>query len=397
MTTLQQLTTPLTPDEVKAAIYSGLASSGVVTTTWKPGAVTRTLIAVFAVVIAACSQLVAAIARGGFLELAEADWLDLVGVHVFGVAREEGSFATGEVTLTNTAGGAFIDVQPGELIVKTAAGKTYRNTEVFTLLAAPGTATVAVQADELGTGSNAGAGDIDGFVTAFVGVEVTNAATVLGTDRESDSAYRVRCRESTGILSPNGPRDAYSFLAKSATRAADGSSIGITRVRTIADGEGGVDVYVADADGVVTGDEDDPNTDLGAVAAAIWTQAEPLAVTARMHGATPLIVPVTASAWIRDTTGLTDEQIEELAEARARAFFGDQPIGGEVISPATGKVYAAAIQAVLADTLIDDVAPVIKLELAAPAADVDVADTEAPVLGDFALTVYRVNSRGVVT
>ena len=58
---LAELTTPLTADEVEAALYAALAARGAKTTAWKPGAVVRTIIAGVAIVLAAFSSLVAAI------------------------------------------------------------------------------------------------------------------------------------------------------------------------------------------------------------------------------------------------------------------------------------------------------------------------------------------------
>jgi phage-related baseplate assembly protein len=118
-------------------------------------------------------------------------------------------------------------------------------------------------------------------------VTVTNAAAFVGTDEETDVDLKVRCVAKLGSLSPNGARDAYNFIARSATRA-DGSPIGITRVRTIPDGIGGVDVYLATPSGGVTGTSGDPLTDLGAVAAAIWETTEPLAVEATVASATKI-------------------------------------------------------------------------------------------------------------
>src|SRR5690606_33893753 len=146
------------------------------------------------------------------------DWLDLVALHVYGTERIQETFATGVVRITNTTGvGSFVSVPVGDLVVKNSAGKTYRSTEVFSLPAVAGAfADVAVQADEAGSASTTGAGTITEFVTTFVGCDVTNAAGLVGSDRESDASLRARARAKTGVLSPDGPRDAYSYLATSA-------------------------------------------------------------------------------------------------------------------------------------------------------------------------------------
>ena len=88
---LDTLTTPLTVAEIKAAIYDTIASEGVATTGWKPGAVVRTVIAGVAIVLAAMSSLIALVAKSGFLELSEGDWLTIVAEKIYGTTRSDGT------------------------------------------------------------------------------------------------------------------------------------------------------------------------------------------------------------------------------------------------------------------------------------------------------------------
>lgn len=375
--TLAELTRPLTPDEIRAAIYAAIAARGGNPTAWKPGSPTRTIIAGLAIVLAGLSGLIAAIAKSGFLELAEGDWLTVVARYVFFVERGAGTFATGSVVIDNAGGGVF-ELEPGDLIViSSATGKGYRNTAAVSIGALATGVAVPVQALELGSDSTAVPGAIDDFETPLPGLSVTNPNAIVGADPESDAELRERCLAKTGTLSPNGPRDAYVFVAKSAVRAS-GERIGVTRVRTIPDGIGGVDVYVARADGTVSGDANDPATDLGAVAAAIHTQVEPLAITPRVQGAALLPVAVTYQLWVRDTSGLTNPQIETAVSERLTEFFATQPIGGHVIpGETTGRVYVSAIAAVIGATLPGRE---VRVSVTSPAADVDVAVAQAPVI-----------------
>src|SRR5687767_5936032 len=105
--TIESLTTPVTKDEAKEAIYEALATVGVNTTTWKPGAVVRTLVAIVAILFAACTNLIAEIAKSGFLELTSGSWLTLVARYVYGVTRLEATFGTGTLTLINSGGGVY--------------------------------------------------------------------------------------------------------------------------------------------------------------------------------------------------------------------------------------------------------------------------------------------------
>lgn len=388
--TLEELTTPATKEEVEEAIYASLAAKGSKTTTWKPGAVTKAIITGVSIVLAALSVLVALIAAGGFLELAKNVWLTLVARHVYGVERIPETFATSTVTVQNTGGGVYAG-DPDDLVFSasggTAEGKTYRNTGAFSIPAMAGSVEIPVQAVEAGSASTAAVDEIDTLETALLGVIVTSSTAAVGADEETDAALRTRCRAKTGTLSPNGPRDAYHYVALSAKRQ-DGTSIGVTRVLTQADGNGNVDVYVADGSGDIPGDVADPATDLGAIAEAIHTQTEPLAVTPSVQSATPFPVNVAYTLWVYDTSGLSDGEIEVLANKRLLDFLASLPIGGVVkATGVTGRVYVDALEAVIAGTLPDQL---IDVEVTTPGADVDLAIPEAPILGTPAGTIEQV-------
>lgn len=347
--TLDQLTTPLTRQEVQASIYTALATMGVDTTVWKSGSVVRTIIVAVSLVASAFSQLMALIARSGFLELSEGDWLALVAKFVYGVDKQTADFAAGEITLTNTGGGVF-HFDPDDLIVANKdTGKTYRNTQVGDL-AAFGTLVLNIAATEAGTPSNAAAGAITKLVTSLTGVECTNVLPLVGRDDEEDPLLRLRCSEKLGALSPDGPWDAYNFVARNATRA-DGSNVGVTRVRITKDGFGNVFVYCATASGPVPGTVGDLTTDLGAVDEAIQQLAAPLGVTAWVFSAAAVAVSVTYSLWLYNTSGRTNAQIIDAVNARLTSFFSSQPVGGNVIDPDPGKIFVDAIRAAIVSTL----------------------------------------------
>lgn len=374
-----------TAAEIRAWIYAAIEAAGVATTEWKPGSPIRTLIAAVALVLSAFSGLQVQIARMAFLELSEGDWLTLVARYVYGVERDPGAFATGSVTLSN-AGGGLYSGGPGDLVVR-AGAKTYRNTAAFTLNPLQVGLVVPVQAVELGTAGSAAAATITALETALPGVTCTNAAALIGRDVETDLALRSRCLEKVGTLSPNGPRDAYSFVARSAVRA-DGTAIGVTRVRTVADGSGGVTVYVATATGGVTGTQGNPATDLGAIAAAIWESVEPLAVTATISSAVATSVPVTYELWVSDTIGLTADQIETAIEAALLSFIATHPIGGYWLAgEVVGRVYQSAIETAIGAAVAGRQ---VRIEVTIPAADVDLAENAAPVLGAINGTVHLV-------
>jgi hypothetical protein len=392
---LSQLTTPLTRAEVESAIYAALAAKGVSTTSWKPGAVVRTLIFGVSVVLSAASSLQARIAESGFLALATGDWLTAVALYVYGVERDLGAFATGEVVLTNNAGGVYAG-GIGDLVVQNPTSKkTYRNTAPYALGAGPGTELVVpVQADELGTASTSTPDTITSLVTTLIAVDVTNPTAIVGRDPETDQELRVRCLAKTGTLSPNGPKDAYTFVALSALRA-DGTAIGVTRVRVIADGEGNVTVYLGTASGAIPGTAGDPGTDLGAVQLAIDELCEPLAVTATAVGATPKEIAVTWELWLHDTVGQSQAQIEAAVALALTRYVTTSPIGGFVVSPdVVGKIFKEKIDSVVGGVFADHT---IKLAVTLPAGDTTLAVNELPVIGTITPAGVHFVSGGQIT
>ncbi len=388
MATLEELTAPLTKDDIESAIYAAIEARGVATTSWKPGAVVRTIIAGTSIVLAAFSTLQARLAESGFLELAEGDWLDSVAKFVYGVTRDTGSFASGNVTFSNSGAGVFAPAIGDVIVSNSTTGKTYTNTAAFTLAAFEVGVIVPMQAVEIGADSTSPTGFIDTLVTALSGVTVTNASALVGTDADTDPELREKCLAKTGTLSPNGPADAYRFVAFAATKD-DGTPTGVTRLTTVPDGEGNVVVYVADGDGTLTGSIGDTTTDLGAVDEAIQTQCVPLAVTATTTAATPLSNDVTYEVWVDGTIGLTGSELSAKIATALTNFHASHPIGGAKKVAGAGFIFKQAIEAVIAEAVGSG--SLIDKSITTPAADVPVAPTEAPVVGTITPTINIVS------
>lgn len=372
---LAQLTTPLTRAEVEGKIYDVLAAVGTNTTSWKPGAVVRTMISACSIILSAFSELTALIARGGYLELASGAWLTLVAWYVYAVERQFATYAAGEVTLVNAGGGIYL-LDPGDLVVANPdTGKQYRNVEPISL-SALATLTVAVVALEAGSSSTSAPHTVVTFITPLLGVTVDNAVSIVGSDDEEDPALRARCSEKLGSLSPMGPWDAYSYAARNATRL-DGAVIGVTRVRTVKDGFGNVTTYVATATGEVSGTVDDLDTDLGCVDDAIQKKAAPLAIAAWVVSATPVAIPVSYRVWMYNTSGLTEAEIAETIALRLVEFMSGQPIGGNIVGADPGKVFVDAIRTAIGASLPQIFHVVVEV----PAADVVLTISQVPTLG----------------
>jgi len=383
--TVDELTTPLTRQDVEQSIYDILGALGVNTTLWKSGSVVRAFVTASSSVIAALSQLQALIAKSGFVGLSAGDWLTLAAKYVYGVLREDATFATGDVTLVNAGGGVY-GLGADDLIVGNASsGKTYRNTGAF-VLGAFATLTIEVRATEAGSESSAGTGQITLLVTPLVGVSCSNALPLTGIDAESDPSVQLRCAEKLGSLSPDGPWDAYAFAARTAMRP-DGSPIGVTRVRIVKDGFGNVFVYVASAAGAVSGTVGNLTTDLGLVDENIQRLAAPLAVTAQVSSAVPVSQAVTYELWMYNTSARTVAQVQAIVNSALAAFFSAQPVGGNVIDPDPGKIFVDAIRATIASSLPE----IFHVVVTVPAADLALAANEVATLGTpSAINVHQV-------
>ena len=386
MISLTDLTTPLTRQQIEQSCYDVLATLGVTTTAWKPGAVVRAMITAFALIMSYFSELIAAIASAGFLELASGQWLTLTAYYVYGVTRNAATFAAGAVTLVNTTGGLFT-FNPGDLVVKNSStGKTYRNTGTVTLNPLATLTDVAIEAREAGSASTSPPTFVDAVESGPAGVNVSNPAALVGTDDEADPALKVRCREKLGALSPNGPWDAYSFVARGAVRS-DGTLIGVTRMKLIKDGFGNVDVYVATATGAVSGTVGNLATDLGAVDDAMQRQATPLCVRLNTHSAAALAVPVTYQAYAYNNSGLTAQQIKDTIATALASFFSTHPVGGKALDTGGGYVWADEIRAVIRAALPTYVFHVV---LTLPSGDTALNINQVPTLGTVTGTITLV-------
>jgi len=389
MATLDELTTPLTSAQIQTAIYDAIEAQGAQTSSWKPGAIARTIIAGNSIVLAAFSVLQQRLAQLGFLELSSGDWLTIVAKEVYNVDRNTGTFAAGSVTLTNTAGGVFSPGIGDVIALNTTTGKTYRNTAAFTLAAFEAGKVVPFEAIELGADSTAAPADVDALETVLLGVTVTNAVALVGQDAETDAALRTRCLAKTATLSPNGPADAYRFVSLSAVTS-DGAPAGVTRVTVTPDGAGTVDVAVADGAGSLTGTVGDLSTPLGAVDEAIQTQVVPLGVTAIVASAVAASIAITYEVWAKSTIGLTDAQLGDAIDLALTNYLAIIPIGGDEKVTGAGFVWVDAIRSVIGATVGQE--NLIDLDVTLPVADVAIASNGAPVAGTLTRTINIVST-----
>lgn len=380
--------------ETKAAIYErgiGIARMiGLPVSSWQPGDPSRSLLFLEAEFLESWEVPVVGFIASGFLDYATGTWLKILAKQVFNVDVPDATYAETDVTLTNDGAGVYDDIAPGDLTVKSSlSGKTYRNTTGGDLGpkigALPGTLTLHFVADEAGSASSAGAGEIDEMVTTLIKVTCANATAAIGLDEQDEATTRQQCRDKLDSLSPNGAKGAYTYVARNAKLTGTNA---VTRARDQNTSDtGDVTIYVAGPSGVVAG------PDVALVQTAIATWATPLCVTPTVLSAAAIPVAVTYTVWVYKSVNKTAPEIQADILAALESIFAREEIGGDIIPPAaTGALYKSkietAIQAVYRDE--NGNGPIFRVTVAAPGGDTALTNAQVAVLGAVTPTINLV-------
>ena len=226
-------------------------------------------------------------------------------------------------------------------------------------------------------------GEIDAGGLADLEGQLVDPGALVGTDEESDEALRQRCRDALGALSPNGPKEAYAYVAKSATRPTDGSLIGVNRVSVSADtGTGVVTVYVADPDGPLA------LLDLGYVNDEIQLKVVPIGITANVLNAVPITQPITVTVWAHRANNVTQAGIMGDISNALVAHFQTIPIGGDqLVEGGTGYIVFSELVSIIDNSN----SAIYRVALSVPAADVVLL-----VLGGSAALLSLAQARAVL-
>jgi hypothetical protein len=377
--------------QTQAVIYSGMLSIattlGLPVTSWQPGDPTRSLFFAESTLLATLENIVVGFIQSGFLDYAaipNADgtpnpWLAILAQQVYNVDVPAATYATTTETLTNLSGFVYV-IAPGDLTFKcTVSGATYHNTTGGTLTGVGtvgATLSLTLVADQPGSASTAGAGEIDALVTTLLGVTCTNAAAAIGTDQQAAATTVAQCRAKLGSLSPNGPSGAYEYVAL--TPALTGIQT-VTRARVYPDSDtGDVLLYIGGASGSVG------SGDVAAVQSAVQQWSTPLCITPTVVSANPVNVPVTYTVWVYQSVNQTQTQVQAAIQTALASFFASRKIGGDIIAPATtGHLYQSEIQAVIGSVFPQT----FRVSMSAPAADIALANGDVPQLGTVTATV----------
>lgn len=370
--------------ETKAVIYDkalAIAKAvGLPVSSWQAGDPTRSLFHLESELLSKLETIVVDFIKSGFLDYATGVWLKILAKQGFGVDVPEATFAATDVTLTNSGGGLYT-IDAGDLTFKSSVnGKTYRNTSGGTLAPGPGTTlTISVVAEESGSDSSAGAGEIDEMVTPLLGVTCTNAAAAVGVDEQSEETTRQQCRNKLGSLSPNGSPGAYDYVALNSELT--GTSV-ITRVRVYGNSDtGAVTVYLAGPSGAIA------EADRQLVEDAILKWCTPLCITPSVLSAANVTVAITYTLWLYTSCGDTAAEVEAAVQTALEQLFSTRPIGGDIIPPATtGNLYLSMIESTIR-SVYDEA---FRVEVSLPAGDTALTNGQVPALGTVTATINLV-------
>ena len=335
---LEELIAPISEDQALETFLATLETLGVPARSWRIASGPRTFLRVAARTFSGYSALVAAIARGGFLDSAEGSWLTLLARYVYGVERITSTSASGLVRFTNMGGGLFNEPIGQVTALWSAGDKAYWNT-VPVVLGVGEVASFAFEAREAGSSSSVPSGGIDALETVLPKVVVSNVVALVGRDAEDDPTLRQRCRDRLSSLSPNGPRGAYADAVRSAVRL-DGSAVNVNRVRVSASSSMGVvSVTVASPGGVPVA------ADLTAIRLRVDTIARPDSVRAVIAAASELAIVRSLTVWARSSPGLTEAAVSGPVALALLAVARDWPIGGIAKTEGgQGYLYADAVK-----------------------------------------------------
>lgn len=391
---LASLVSVVTQPSALATELTIATALGLPVTAWQPVGVASTILGINAQVVANYSATINLIAQGGYASYAAlmvdafgnpiTTWMDLRCIDQYNVTRipaTQASVSSLGFSVTNHSGSTIGPYAAGtQHYVNPTTGTTYHNTSAVGSILNNATLGVAITADLAGSSGSSGPGAISQLATPVIGVSCTNSLSVIGTDAESNSAYLVRCQAKLGALSPNGPSQAYYFVATSMldpTQQWYNASVSapVTRVTSVS-APAQVTSYLANASGGLG------TTDSALVASAIQAFVVPLGTTATTLGATNVVIPVTYTAYIPGSASVTSAALTSQIATALGNYFATLPIGG--LNDATlGVVPWSAILAVIktANPAITSVT------LTFPTGDTALTKTQVAVLGTIAATI----------
>lgn len=359
MSTYAEIRTVQTEAEAFADLLVELASEGVSYTGWQHTAIQSALTRIAARNKAAATVIRKAVVDGGYTTTARLTWLDALIPGFWDLRRTPAVKTVGTFRITDTAGvGPLATKGVGEVRVTYGTpGIVFVNREAFSV-SLSSYADVSFVAEVAGAAGNIPNSSTLGFVTALPGYTVTNPAvgatgtwiTIAGAAAEADAVYIARALSRWGSLGAGGNTSAIRYRCSVADSAI--TLVGVDDANP--NGAGSVDVYVATATGTASGGQ--------VTTVDTYLQLRKAAGTGKLRTfAAPTYTNAVTSTLYSDGTRLSTD-IEDDADAAMALLASEQAALG-------GYIYRAEITQRLMD-----IAGVVNMTLATPAADVTLAN-----------------------
>jgi hypothetical protein len=379
MSLLADLLSPILASDFVASVKSVAAGLGLLPDSWVALDPEDAIVESTAETFAMQWNTYATIAiQGGWLETAAAigdttgpanGWIRLLASSVFNVQAIPSSFASGGWTGTNTTAGNLGPFGVGQLkFYNLDTNKTYTNASAVTFVPGANPPTTIV-ADGIGSGSNAAPGRI-ALLTTVLGLSGSNALGLFGIDAETAPALAARCRLKYYALSPNGPSQAYQYVAL--TPSLNGG-LSINRVAISPSSTTGLVTMLIASPAGPPANVGDP----AALQAVLYTLVVPDTVKLLVAGAAAHAIDVTWRTYYHASANVVPATEVANGTAALAAAFATFPIGGDAIVPGNGFVFVDRLIAVLAVACPKAFQIVVTL----PAANEAIAANEVPTLG----------------
>jgi hypothetical protein len=338
---ITDLLTPIPAAQFRSTMVNLLVALGVPANQWRSGGVASTILTVVSNTFEMFSTLMTEALASNFLDYASGSWLVLLAYYVYGVTAQPATFASGQLTLTNTGGGIYDYPLNGALFGNGTV--QYTNEQSFSL-GASSSVTFDIVATVAGAVGSAAPGTITTMVTTMLGVTCTNALSVVGQNAQSDASLRLECQDALGATSPDGPKSAYAYAVQNAINATTGVKVSINRVSVSPASSGGiVNIYCASPSGVPIA------SDLTAAALAVQDYCRPLGITANVYAVSTVANTNAITVWAQALPGVSAAAIQLAAEAAVTAFIAQYPVGG-LSTGSGGYLFASLIDGIIYGT-----------------------------------------------
>lgn len=391
MKTIEELIEPKTAAQYLEDMFTKADDLDIPARDWPEGSWLLTILTLLCWALAALSSLRVAYARSGFLGLARGDWLTVLAFYMYGVTRRAATFAQGTIELTNAGAQTHLWAIGDLHFAHDVTGATYTIQAAELVGLGPGqTKTYTILADVAGAGSSAVAFSVTTMVTPLLGVTAANPAAFFGAEEEGDQSLTTRCQAKMAAVSPNGPKDAYVYVARSNDdRFGALPTSPIERVKTYIDPVTDTHyVLIANAGG----DVDAPDVEL--VQDRIDRWASPNANNAEVRSALVNVYLIDAVVTVLPNT-LTDAEVENAAALEIASYFKTVPIGGyqEVYAPTSpgflaGQQIAGQFYEAMRDIVIRVNITAVRVDgVLQPGPDYAVPFDAVPVLASLDVTV----------